>query len=310
VSAQLALYMAGSRLAAVLPGAVGRAVAETAGVVAARAPLPPSGAARALSRRRALVARHLRRVYGPALSERELARRVDDTFASSARYWAESLRLPHLTFAEIEAGISFRGVGHILEALAGGRGMIAALPHLGGWDWGGMWIAGAGHPISVVVEALEPPEVFEWFVGFRRRLGLDVIPVGPAAGTACLAALHANRILGLLCDRLVGDVPGIEVELFGERTLLPAGPVTLALRTGAPVLPIAVYFGAGGNDHLVVVRPPLDLTRRGRFRDDVAAGTQRLAAELEVLIARAPTQWHLMQPNWPSDTAVPAPARR
>jgi lauroyl/myristoyl acyltransferase len=299
----LALYKAGSRLASVLPGAVGRAVAETAGVLAARAPVPPgNGAGRGLARRRQLVARHLRRVYGPDMSDRDIARRVDDAFASYARYWAESLRLPSLTFAELEAGVSFRGMGHLWDALAGGKGAIAALPHLGGWDWGGMWIAGSGHPISVVVEALEPPEVFEWFVGFRRRIGLDVIPVGPSAGTACLAALRANRILGLLCDRLVGDAPGVEVELFGERTLLPAGPVTLALRTGAPILPIAIYFGPGGNEHLVVVRPPLELSRAGRFRDDVTAGTQKLAGELEALISRAPTQWHLMQPNWPSDT--------
>jgi phosphatidylinositol dimannoside acyltransferase len=271
-------------------------------MVAARAPLPPVGAGRGLARRRRLVERHLRRISPPGVNDREIAGYVDDTFASYARYWAESLRLPGLTFAEIESGMSFRGFGHLLDGLAGGRGVIAALPHLGGWDWGGMWLAGSGYPTSVVVEALDPPEVFDWFVGFRRRLGLDVIPVGPAAATACLAALRANRVLCLLCDRVVGDVPGVEVELFGERTLLPAGPVTLALRTGAPVLPIAVYFGSGGNEHLAVIRPPLELTRRGRFRDDVTAGTQRLASELEGLIARAPTQWHLMQPNWPSDT--------
>jgi KDO2-lipid IV(A) lauroyltransferase len=49
------------------------------------------------------------------------------------------------------------------------------------------------------------------------------------------------------------------------------------------------------------VRPPIDLTRTGRLRDDVAAGTQKLATELESLIRRAPEQWHMFQPNWPSD---------
>jgi lauroyl/myristoyl acyltransferase len=295
-------------VASALPGAVGRAIGETAGLLAARAPLPPVGApARAVIRRRSIVARNLRRIYGPGLTDRELARRVDDAFASYGRYWAESLRLPALLPAEIEAGMSFRGFGHVLEGLAAGRGVIVALPHLGGWEWGGTWLAGSGYPTSVVVEALDPPEVFEWFVGFRREIGLDVIAVGPEAGTASLAALRDNRVLCLLCDRLVDDVPGVEVELFGERTQLPAGPVTLALRTGAPVLPVAIYFGPGGNEHLAVIRPPLDLTRGGRFRADVAAGTQRLARELEALIERAPTQWHLMQPNWPSDAETGPP---
>jgi phosphatidylinositol dimannoside acyltransferase len=50
------------------------------------------------------------------------------------------------------------------------------------------------------------------------------------------------------------------------------------------------------------VRPPLDTSRSGGgMRQDVLRVTQALAGELEYLIRRAPTQWHLMQPNWPSD---------
>jgi KDO2-lipid IV(A) lauroyltransferase len=52
------------------------------------------------------------------------------------------------------------------------------------------------------------------------------------------------------------------------------------------------------------VRPPLDTSRQGRLREDVGRITQDLAHELEYLIRRAPEQWHLMQPNWPSDYAA------
>ncbi len=175
------------------------------------------------------------------------------------------------------------------------------MPHLGGWDWAGTELTISGRPTSVVVEALDPPDVFEWFVGFRERLGMQVIPTGPGAATACNRALRANHLLCLLCDRLVGGAAGVEVEFFGERTLLPAGPVTLALRTGAALLPSAVYFLPGSSQHLGVIRPAIPLPRGGRLRDDVQAGTQLLTAELEALIRRAPTQWHLVQPNWPSD---------
>ena len=41
--------------------------------------------------------------------------------------------------------------------------------------------------------------------------------------------------------------------------------------------------------------------RQGRLRDDVARVTQDLAHAMEHLIRLAPEQWHLMQPNWPSD---------
>jgi KDO2-lipid IV(A) lauroyltransferase len=91
------------------------------------------------------------------------------------------------------------------------------------------------------------------------------------------------------------------VEFFGERTTLPGGPATLALRSGAPILPIAVYFE--GDHRHAVVKPPLDTTRQGSLRDDVQRLTQDVARALEELIRVAPEQWHLLQPNWPSDRA-------
>jgi KDO2-lipid IV(A) lauroyltransferase len=77
----------------------------------------------------------------------------------------------------------------------------------------------------------------------------------------------------------------------------------LALRTGAPILPTAAYYR--GAMHHGFVRPPLVVERSsgGRLRDDVQRITQSIALELEALIRKAPEQWHLMQPNWPSDRA-------
>lgn len=248
------------------------------------------------------MARNLQRVVGPSLRGAALDRQVDAVFASYARYWAESLRLPGVGLPDLDAGMSLRGFSHLYDALALGRGAILALPHLGGWEWGGMWLARSGTPVSVVVEALDPPEVLEWFVAFRRRLGMEVIVNGPAAAAACLRALRAGRVLCLLSDRVVGSTLGVEVDFFGETTSLPAGAVTLGLRTGTPVLPAAVYFTEAATGHLAVIRPPLDLVRSGRgLRAHVRRTAQVMASELEALIRRHPTQWHLLTPNWPSD---------
>jgi phosphatidylinositol dimannoside acyltransferase len=118
--------------------------------------------------------------------------------------------------------------------------------------------------------------------------------------------LARNGAVALLCDRdLKGR--GVAVEFFGERTTLPAGPVSLAIRTGAPLMPAAAYFGPDGT-HRVVVRPPIELPEGVPRSEAIAEGTQLLAAELEALIRQAPEQWHLLQPNWPSDTAIAATA--
>jgi KDO2-lipid IV(A) lauroyltransferase len=196
--------------------------------------------------------------------------------------------------------MSYDGLDRIDAARELGNGVIVALPHLGGWDFGGAWLATKGYPITVVVEPVEPPELFEWFADFRRSLGMDVVPLGPEAGRAVLRTLRDNRFACLLSDRNVGG-GGVEVEFFGERTTLPAGPATLALRTGAPLVPTAVYYDDARGGHVGIVRPPIEVHRTGRLRDDIVVVTQQLAVELEQFIRRAPEQWHVFQPNWPSD---------
>jgi KDO2-lipid IV(A) lauroyltransferase len=249
--------------------------------------------------RRAMIERHLRRV-DPSLRGTALRRAVQSAFDYYARYWVESFRLPGLSAAEVDAGFSYEGLAHVDDALSAGLGVIVCLPHLGGWEWAGRWIADQGLPITVVVEPLEPPELFEWFVSFRESLGMTVVPVGSAAAAAVSRALRANEVVCLLSDRDIQG-GGIEVEFFGERTTLPGGPATLGLRTGAPVLPTAVYFTSQRDGHHAIIRPPVPAEREGSLREDVTRITQALAHELEVLIRAAPQQWHLFQPNWPSD---------
>ena len=256
-----------------------------------------------------MVARHLERAYGRRLGRLEKVQLVDEVFASYARYWVESFRLPGLSAEEVAAGIEYDHYDRIEQGLQAGKGVILALPHLGGWEWAGTDLVMRGLKVNVVVEALDPPDVFEWFVSFRERLGMKVIPVGHGAASQCVRALAANEVLCLLCDRTVAGTSGVEVEFFGERTVLPGGPATLALRTGATLLTAGVFFDVGPRPHLGVVRPALELQRSGRLRDDVSAGTRQVTAELEELIRRAPTQWHLLQPNWPSDPGWSPPAR-
>ncbi len=274
-----------------------RALPEAVGQPAARVAARVYG--RGSWRRRRLVARHQRRAAHGALDGAALQRAVSGTFDSYGRYWYELFRLPVDVQGSLDDRIDIDGYEHVEAGLAAGKGVILALPHVGGWDFAGAWLAQRGHPPTVVVEPVEPPELFEWFAGARRALGMTVVELGPNAGRVVLGALRRNQVVCLLADRdLSGD--GVDVEFFGECTRLPAGPATLALRTGAPLLPAAVYFRERGGHHGIVQRP-VDATRQGRLRDDVGRVTQELARRFEELIRNAPEQWHLLQPNWPSD---------
>jgi KDO2-lipid IV(A) lauroyltransferase len=288
-AATVSTYRLGSLAARLMPGPLAAGAALGIGF----------GASFASPAKRRMIERHLRRV-NPTIRENALRLAVQQAFDYYARYYVESFRLPTMSNGAVAKPFSIEGWQQVLDGLEAGNGVILALPHLGGWEWAGRWMTDQGFKMTVVVEALDPPELFDWFADLRKDLGMTVVPTGPKAGPAVLKALRANETVCLLCDRDL-DRSGVEVEFFGERTTLPAGPATLAIRTGALLLPVGCYFTPKYNGHHAVVRPAVPTVRRGGLRDDVSRVTQALARELEFLIRRAPEQWHLFQPNWPSD---------
>ncbi|MEX0664203.1 MAG: phosphatidylinositol mannoside acyltransferase, partial [Acidimicrobiia bacterium] len=283
-------YRAGADVARALPPALGLRIAR--GI--------SRGMTAIFSKRRLQVERNLRRATRGALSEGELHRATSRLFSNYGQYWYELFRLRR-EHRSLEADTDSEGYEHIAEPQAAGRGVILALPHLGNWDAAGAWLAGRGHRLTVVAEPLEPPELFTWFATERRELGMDVVPLGPGAAGALLRALADGGIAALVCDRdLTGD--GVEVELFGEPTTMPGGPAVLAFRSGAPIVPVGIYFRPAAR-RFVRILAPVPTERRGSLRDDVQRVTQDLARCFEGLIAAAPDHWLMMQPVWPSDSA-------
>ncbi len=229
---------------------------------------------------------------------RELVDRfVDRGFETYGRYWAEGAKLPAISPAVIQKHFCLsEGEEHLAAAAQSGRGVIIALPHVGSWEWGGAFLSLAGWPMLAVAEALEPPELFQFFKKKRESIGIGVEPLDEHAGTVLLSTLKAGKIVGLLCDRdIQGN--GIPAVLLGESVTIPAGPATLALRTGAVLLTAACYAGPGDGHHAVIM-PPIDTERTGKLRDDVARVTQAVADDLSSLIRRAPEQWHVLQPRF------------
>lgn len=274
----------------VLPRGITRPVARGLG----------NAASRISTDERLVVRRNLERIHEDEIEDWHMSELIAQVYANYAAYWFDSLDVTNISHEELIRRVGVEGLEHLTNPLSAGQGVVAAIPHLGSWEAGARWLAEVqGIRVVAAVEKLEPPEVYDWFVEYRTKdLGIEVVPVDGQASHRLAAALAEGAMLTLLCDRdIAGN--GVEVEFFGERTTLPGGPALLALRTGSPLVPLAVY--QRGDDFHGVVLEALDVERRGRLRDDVARITQDLALALEDLIRRAPTQWHVLQPNWPSD---------
>jgi len=246
---------------------------------------------------RDMVRSNLRRVLGSSGGDAELLDRwARRSFRAYARYWVEGARLPTTSRDEVVQHMFVDGLHHLHTGAAAGKGTILALPHIGSWEYGGAFLATQDLPMTAVAERIEPPALFDYFVEQRAAMGLTIVPLDRHSGGTLLSTLRGGGLVGLLCDRDI-EGTGIDVEFFGERTTMPGGAATLALRTGATLCTGAVYSGPG-RDHRAIVEPPLDTTRTGSLRADVARVTQDIATRLEGLIRRAPEQWHVFQPLW------------
>jgi phosphatidylinositol dimannoside acyltransferase len=282
-----AVYAAAERVAMTLPEFVGRRLFDLAATAAFR--LAPSA--------RGVVEGNLSRVLGKEPGSALLRAAAREAFRSYGRYWYDAFRIRALPDQEFLSRYRFVGAEHIERALAGGRGAVLALPHLGNWDAAGRWVGLAGWSMTAVAETLKPRRLFELFVEHRRALGVGIVALEDdrKVGQELTRLIGENELIALVADRdLHGR--GIVVEMFGEERLMPAGPALLSLVTGSPLLPAACYDLADG--WTVYIDPPLEIERTGEMRRDVAALTGLLARRFERAIAAAPTQWHMFQPAW------------
>jgi len=256
--------------------------------------------------RRALVSKHQQRIAGGTLSPKALRRATSSAFRSYGRYWAQALALPHRSTSYVNERIRIEGRHHVDDCLAAGKGAIFAMPHVGYWDHGGAWV-GSNWTETITAEALEPPDLFEWFCEMRARHGMQVEAPGPKAMAKLGAALGRNEVVGLLCERdIVGN--GEPLQFFGHSARVPLGPAVLSLRTGAPLLPNAVFEDGGLKAFGKILAPLHPVRTAGSLRTDAIALTNRLLASFESLIREHPEQWHVFQPYWDDERGpVPTP---
>jgi phosphatidylinositol dimannoside acyltransferase len=280
-------YRSAEALGAATPDRLGRPLARILGDLGARM-LPGV---------RMTVAANQARVLGvdPGSDLARVAAR--EAFELYARYWYDTFRVRAIEDDEVLRRTTANGLEHIDAALEDARGVICALPHTGNWDAAGRWLSILGYRIAAVAEVLRPPRLFELFLRHREELGMRIVPLAGGTGRPLRRLLAENWIVALVADRdLTGR--GIEVEMFGAPRRIPAGPALLALSSGAPLVPCALYTTPTGWH--VEISPPVDAALTGDRRADATAITNAIACHFERVIAAHPADWHLFQPGWPA----------
>lgn len=227
----------------------------------------------------------------------KIARR---SLVNYCKYLTDFVRFPALPAAEIVAEVEGDKQFALLDQiLLRGNGAVIVCMHFGNWDLGAGATAARGYPVTVVAETFSDPRLDNMVAGARRRLGMNIVKM-ERVGPSLFRVLKNNGLLALLIDRSVPG-EGIEVEFFGEKVEVPAGPARLALRTGAAVIPTAFLRT---DPHKVSVTTLCDfgigIERSEDLDSDVRRLTQEIMRAHERFILKRPDQWYMFRPMWGS----------
>ena len=251
---------------------------------------------RALKRRRQIALENLRIAFGDTLSEREYQEICLQSFINVGKTGIEFLRFPKLTRGNIWQEVSVEGTEHLVQSLDAGRGAIVFLPHFGNWE---LLALVYGVIIPDQAKALAFPLKNRWLNElvwkYREHLSLKLIPRQQAVKET-FRALKTNYAIGFFADQDAGR-EGVFVDFFGRPASAVRGPVTFALKTGAP-LHFSLDIRQPDDRHHVHISPQITLERSDNFEQGVQTNTARLMDRLEEYIRQYPAQWLWMHNRW------------
>lgn len=289
------LFQAGGRVSSLLPPGL-RYGAARAGGSFAYALLP--------GMRRQALQNYAGILHQPVTAP-EVRRVARAAVVGYAKLIADFLALSQLTREDVMRMVDWRGWDHINRALEGGRGAIVVTPHFGNWDMAAAAAAARGLKVTAITDHYGDEDLNLRVTAARERMGVNVVPLSIAAGRASLSALRRNEIVALVCD-LAKEGRNVRVVVCGQHVMVPAGPAVMALRSGAPVVPI-MCRRQPDNRYLLEVQPAIPFEPSDDREADTQALAQAIMDRFEPELLRHPEQWYLFSPMWVGEGAV-APA--
>jgi phosphatidylinositol dimannoside acyltransferase len=217
-------------------------------------------------------------------------------YHGALNYW-DTFQIAHVTPRTITKHVTMVGWHYLDEAFERGRGVILAGAHLSSAGLAGQAIVCRGFPVTAVVEPVQPPEVLDFFNSVRGARGAGIVVAGRKAIRPIVAALRRGEIVAMVADRDVLGT-GRPVLFLGHTTTFPEGPASLAVRTGAAIVPAYAYRDSKGRLYAEIDRP-IEFTPSGAVSQDVMALTAALADRLGDYIKANPLQWTVFQSRWP-----------
>ncbi len=198
------------------------------------------------------------------------------------------------------------GYRHIKKAYEKGKGVLVLTAHFGNWEL--LTVIGAmiKFPLSIVVRPLDFKPLDHFFFNLRTRFGGKIIPK-KRSFRKILESLNRGEMVALLMDQNVDWYEGVFVKFMGRRACTNHGLALLALKTGAPVVPVFMVREKTGLKGKFGQEIPFIKT--GDSRKDIEVNTRQYNKAIEDMIYQYPEQWFWVHQRWKTKPYLPLPVK-
>jgi KDO2-lipid IV(A) lauroyltransferase len=223
---------------------------------------------------------------------RRIARRV---FAHFGRVLLELLKFSTLNPEQMLERVEFEGDERARQAYALGRGVLFFTGHFGYWELCGIVHALRIGPIGVLARALDNPRLNQLLEQARESTGNTVI-YRRGALRRVMRALDLNQGVAMLIDQHTFGPDAVCVDFFNRAAATTSSLAALALRTGAPAIPVFA-IPLPGCRYRMIYEHPVELPAHDS-PDPIREFTQRCTDVLEMYVRRYPDLWLWMHRRW------------
>lgn len=233
----------------------------------------------------------------PELSEAERERIARGSFRSLGRLLGEISQFPRLNRQNVESLVVYSGLENYLAAVARGRGVIFLTGHIGAWELSVYAHSVYGYPSSFLARRVDNPLIERIAESYRTVYGNRSIDKKLGVREV-IRTLRAGGVVGILADLNSLRDEGVFCDFFGVQASTTVGVATLAMRTGAVVLPGYLVWDEATERHILHFEPPVETILTGNREADVFANTARYTKVIENIIRRYPDQWLWIHRRW------------
>ncbi len=245
-------------------------------------------------RHRAIAYSNIRTALGDKIPPCRLSRITREFYRNFGQNIVEVFFIPVINKAYIKKYITFDGLEYIEEAFKQGKGIIFAAVHAGTWELSNIISANLGIPFSLFVRDQRYPRLERLLNSYRSERGCRFIQRENQL-REIIRVLKNNESIGMTLDQ--GGKTGELVNFFGKEASMASGAVRLALKYGAPIIPI-FYNRIRGPYIKTIIAPPYNVKKGVDSANDIRNNLQELVHVFEKFILRYPQEYLWTYKAW------------